>query len=97
MVGFPCVTWIFGVLGEQHEKLCNVKGLVFVGDAILQNLSLFHLTFHPTLTGRIPIPLMWIFDENTKMHDVNVFFIFIFSKINIIHKYRLHMPLQTTL
>jgi hypothetical protein len=64
MVGFPCVTWIFGVLEEQHEKLYNVKGLVFVEDALLQTLSLFHLTFHPTLTGRVLIPRMWILNEN---------------------------------
>jgi hypothetical protein len=64
MVGFPCVTWIFGVLGEQYEKLCNVKGLVFVEDPLLQNLSLFHSTFYPTLIGRVPIPLMWILNEN---------------------------------
>jgi hypothetical protein len=61
---FQCVTWIFGVLGEQHEKLCNVRGLVFVEDTLLQNLSLFHLIFQPTLIGRVPIPLMWIFNEN---------------------------------
>jgi hypothetical protein len=32
-----------------------------------------------------------------KMDDISVFFIFIFIQIDIGHKYKLHMQLQTTL
>jgi len=32
-----------------------------------------------------------------KMDDINVFSILIFIQINISHKYKLHMQLQTTL
>jgi len=32
----------------------------FITKSLLQNLSLFHLTFHPTLNGKDPIPSMWI-------------------------------------
>jgi hypothetical protein len=38
MARFPCVTWIFGVLGEQCERLCNVVGFVFVEDVRLNYL-----------------------------------------------------------
>jgi hypothetical protein len=31
-----------------------------------------------------------------KMNDINVFFILIFIQIDINHKYKLHMQLQTT-
>jgi len=38
-----------------------------------------------------------LFGDVIKMHDVNVFFIFIFIQINISRKYKLHMSLHMTL
>jgi hypothetical protein len=58
------------------EINCIVQYILFYSlmmkiTILLQNLSLFHLTFHPTLNGKDPIPPMWILSGNHEWFGTN--------------------------